>query len=352
MKRTLYLLRRNTLAMVGLGIVILFGVIAVYSVFVPVPGDRLVLYCGTSPNAAPSSGCTPVCTYVQGTAPPSPSCYPVPLNGYGLVAPTINLQHLSGGPLPLGSMSVNPGDQLFYSVYQGLLKGAAWSLSISVAIVASGAMIGFVLGAISGYRGGLTDEFIMRITDIFLSIPGLLLVIVFLAVFGTYVTDLTTRVYILVAGFVITWWPLYARLVRSQVLITREQKFVEAAKASGAKTGRILRKHIMPNAVFPVFVQVSLDVGTIPLLIGAIVFLGYHIFPTQFFPEWGTMAAIPASNLQPLLSYCSIQALSNQSCVFPWWQFFFPGLALFLFAIAVNFLSDGLRDALDPRLRR
>ncbi|HKS59377.1 MAG TPA: ABC transporter permease subunit, partial [Thermoplasmata archaeon] len=137
---------------------------------------------------------------------------------------------------------------------------------------------------------------------------------------------------------------------RGQVLVTREQKYVEASKASGASTGRILRRHIIPNSLYPVFVQMSLDVGTIPLLIGAIVFIGYIIWPSQYFPEWGTIAAQSTSILEGQIVQCA--ALVGTQCLFPWWQVLFPGATVFLFAIAVSFLSDGLRDALDPRLRR
>ncbi len=134
--------------------------------------------------------------------------------------------------------------------------------------------------------------------------------------------------------------------------MTREQKYVEASRASGARSGRILLRHIVPNSVFPVFVQLSLDVGSIPLALGAIVFLGYHIFPSAYFPEWGSISAAAIAPIQGLITTCQVAALSGTTCIFPWWQLFFPGATLFAFAISVNFLSDGLRDALDPRLRR
>ena len=145
-----------------------------------------------------------------------------------------------------------------------------------------------------------------------------------------------------------TWWPIYTRIVRSQVIVAREQKFVEAARASGARSGRIIGKHIIPNSLFPVFVQMSLDVGTIPLLIGTIVFLGFHLFPTPYFPEWGTLSALGVQSVESIFVQCQ----GSSTCTFPWWQVVFPSGMLFLFAISVNFLGDGLRDSLDPRLRR
>ncbi|MGC2034900.1 MAG: ABC transporter permease, partial [Thermoplasmata archaeon] len=200
----------------------------------------------------------------------------------------------------------------------------------------------------AGYMGGYVEEVVMRATDIFLSIPGLFLVIVLEAVLSNDVTSLDGRIELLIGAFIVTWWPIYTRIVRSQVIVAREQKFVEAARASGARSGRIIGKHIIPNSLFPVFVQMSLDVGTIPLLIGTIVFLGFHLFPTPYFPEWGTLSALGVQSVESIFVQCH----GSSTCTFPWWQVVFPSGMLFLFAISVNFLGDGLRDSLDPRLRR
>ena len=356
-KRTWYFLSRNTLAMVGLAIIVFFAFVALYSFSYPAPGDTLDHYCGTyaGPGGVAvnlSNACIPVCTYPTGSPAPSPNCYPADVNNPGIVPPTFNLATFTTGPLPFGSLYVGGGGQYFYNIFAGLVKGAPWSLGIATTIVLAGAAIGLVLGSTAGFFGGIIDEFIMRLTDIFLSIPGLLLVLVVLAVLGSTIPTLTGRVAILIGAFVITFWPTYTRIVRGQVLVTREQKYVEASRASGARSGRILVRHIVPNSVFPVFVQLSLDVGSIPLALGAIVFLGYHIFPTEYFPEWGSISALAVTNIQGLITICQASSLSGVSCLFPWWQLFFPGATLFAFAISVNFLSDGLRDALDPRLRR
>lgn len=338
--------------MVGLSIVLFFVFVAVYSFGYNAPSQTLAQYCGTYQGIGGggpvnlTGACIQVCTYQSGTPPPGPNCYPTDEYNPGLVAPTVNLATFSGGPLPLGSLSLAQG-AYFFNIYQGLVKGAPWSLGISAGIVLAGAGIGLMLGSVAGYFGGLVDEFIMRLTDIFLSIPGLLLVLVLLAVFGTKVSGFEGRVIVLMGAFIITWWPLYTRIVRGQVLVTREQKYVEASKASGAKSGRILRRHIVPNSLFPVFVQLSLDVGSIPLALGAIVFLGFQIFPSPYFPEWGSVSALAIQQVPSFVTECL-----SFTCDFPWWQLLFPGLVIFLFAISVNFLSDGLRDALDPRLRR
>jgi peptide/nickel transport system permease protein len=357
-KRTLYFLKGNTLALIGLGIIILIVVVAVYATTQSVSWNALTDYCGTNQVAGGPSTCGPgfpsICTYPAGSAPPGPGCYQTPAGQPSEVAPTWSTHPLTSGPLPLGSLTVNPDEQYFFSTYQGLLRGSDWSLIISVSVVATGATVGLLIGAVSGYLGGTIDEGIMRLVDIFLSIPQVLFVIIFVSVivsvhptiFGLSPT--ASAMIELIVAFIITWWPFYARVVRGQVLVVREQKYVEAAQASGASRGRIIVKHIIPNSVYPVFIQMSLDVGTVPLYLGVLVFLGFHIFPNQFFPEWGSITALSVVNLTGFLTTCQL----STGCVIPWWQLLFPGLALFLYAISVNFLSDGLRDALDPRLRR
>jgi peptide/nickel transport system permease protein len=296
-----------------------------------------------------------ICTYPKGSAIPGPGCYETPTSNPSDIAPTLNLAKLSAGPLPLGSLTLSPSvPSGFFNVYQGLLRGSDWSLVISTSIVGGGALIGLVVGAVSGFYGGVVDEVLMRLVDIFLSIPQILFVIVVIAVitqtssslFG--LSEATTRIFLLIMGFLVTWWPFYARVVRGQVLVVREQKYVESARAAGASRARIIRRHIIPNSVYPVFIQMSLDVGTIPLLIGVLIYLGFPIFTTSTFPEWGAMSANSVLQLQNFLNTCT----ESTGCIVPWWQILFPGLVVFMFAISVNFLSDGLRDALDPRLRR
>jgi len=351
--RTWYFFRRNTLAMIGLGIIVFFAILFVVSFIYPAPATELIPYEATNGVAPSPHPIFPeICTYQPGEVPPAPNCYLTPSGLPSVIAPTVTLAPAALGPLPFGSLTLNPTEPVFYNTFDGLIKGAQWSITISVGVVVSGAILGIALGMVAGYYGGAVDEVIMRLTDIFLSIPGLLLVIIVLAVFAGSITSTWDRVALVIASFVVVFWPTYARIVRSQVLIVREQRYVEAARASGARGGRILRKHIMPNSIYPVFVQMSFDVGTVPLLIAAIVFIGFHVFSTLNFPEWGTLTAF---SVQGAVLYSFIEACQTSlsgSCVFPWWQFFFPGLTLFLFAISVSFFADGLRDALDPRLRR
>ncbi len=353
-------MRRNTLAMVGLGIILVLVLLALYALTQPYSWTAMTQYCTYQPGT-PNTGCEglpgAVCTYVQGTVSPGPNCYVVPSQYPSFIPPTLTLIPFHPGPLPLGSF-VSEGSSLngyyFYNLYHGLVRGADWSLGLSVSIVSAGAVIGLLVGAIAGSFGGLVDESLMRLVDMMLSIPSLLFILIVVAVLSQlpiFGNSVSIHMTLLVLAFVAVWWPLYARIVRGQVLVTREQKFVEAARASGASRGRIIRKHIIPNSVYPVFVQMSLDVGAVPLLIGGLVFLGFtQLFPSTYFPEWGTLSALSV-NTGTLYSILNSAQLGVPVYV-PWWMMLFPGIMLFLYAISVNFLSDGIRDALDPRLRR
>jgi len=358
-RRTWYFFRRNTLAMIGLAILVLFALLFVYGVTYNAPSDHLQLYCATNgpPPGLCSTGYPIVCTYTTGTVAPGPNCYQTPQDFNNFIAPTFNLATFKLGPLPLGSLvapeaggtAIDLGN--FYNLYDGLVKGTVWSITVSVVIVSIGATTGLFLGAVAGYYGGVTDEVLMRLTDIFLSIPGILLIIV-IVITGKEVgvVGFQASLWLVTGAFIVTWWPFYTRIVRGQTLVVREQKYVEAARASGAGSGRILRKHVIPNSIFPVFIQMSLDVGAVPLLLAGIAYLGFIIFPSQLIPEWGSIAAASTEVIPGLFQYCALPGVTV--CSIPWWQVLFPGLALFLFAISVNLLADGLRDALDPRLRR
>jgi peptide/nickel transport system permease protein len=360
-QRTWYFLRRNTLAMIGLVILLLFAALFVYGLYYPASGSEPQLYCASnSPLPVPETNpcyqaSNVVCTYPSNVNSYGPGCIETPIGYPNFIAPTASLIPFTGGAFPLGSLVFPASDAgttlpFFYNDYSMLVKGTVNSISVSVFIVAVGAGTGLLLGAVSGYYGGWVDEVVMRITDVFLSVPAILLVIAVIIVGKTVgLTSFTETLELIVAAFIIVWWPLYARIVRSQALVVREQRYVEAAKASGAGGGRILTRHVIPNSVYPVFVQMSLDVGSIPLLLAAITFIGFILFPYPLIPEWGSIAAAGTEVLPVVLTHCGV---AKATCFLPWWQILFPGLAIFFFAISVNFFADGLRDALDPRLRR
>lgn len=382
LQRTWYFFRRNALGMVGLGVILSITGAALYAVTINLPWTSMPEWCATDYGPGnPASGypaaftqdCPTgpthpvICTYEQ-TPPPNANqfCggrwYQAVVRGGvpfpGIIAPTLTLSPFATGPMPLGGLTTSSGLQTpIYDIAGALARGSDWSLFFSVMIVGIGATMGLLVGAIAGFYGGRFDDVLMRLVDIFLSIPTLLFVIVVISVIAVNLRSVSgsvgnLRILALILGFAAVWWPFYARIVRGQVLSVREQKYVEAATASGAPRHRILLRHIIPNSVYPVFIQFSLDVGTIPLLLGALAFLGFSrvIYPSYPFPEWGTLSALSVTDLQgDFLNSCYTAATG---CVIPWWQLLFPGLAVLFFALSVNLFADGLRDALDPRLRR
>lgn len=212
-----------------------------------------------------------------------------------------------------------------------ILYALKLDLTYTVFIVGAGAGIGIVIGTISGYYGGYLDEVVMRITDIFFSIPTLVLALAI--IFALQSQALLDIVYALI----IIWWPTYARITRGQALSLKSMKYVEASTASGSSGIRNVFKHIMPNVLSPVMVQFSLDLGSIVGIFSTLIFIGFMHLPNPYIPELGNILYIGEIEFQG---------------VGAWWALLFPGIFLFVFVVAVNLLGDGLRDVLDPRLRR
>lgn len=201
----------------------------------------------------------------------------------------------------------------------------------SFIIVGSGLVIGILLGSISGFLGGYVDEVLMRITDIFFSIPSLVLAIAFIYVLAQRgFSGLDS----LVLALIVIWWPTYARLTRGVTLSVKNMKFIEASIASGATRLGIVFKHVIPNVLSPSLVQLSLDLGSIVLILAALDFINLPII-SPFVPELGRMI------------YNGEQYLVSGI----WWPVTIPGLFLLLFTVSVNLMGDGLRDVLDPKLR-
>lgn len=222
-------------------------------------------------------------------------------------------------------------------IYYGCMWGARTSIYIAMTVVLTSLLIGIIVGAISGYFGGVIDEILMRLTDIFLSIPGLILAMAVAAVLSSHTLETT------LLALIIVWWPPYARLVRGQVLSIKESTYVEAAKALGAKRMRILFRHIIPNTLSPIIVNATMDLGVVVLVAAGLSFIGYG--PPVGYAEWGKMVADGQNWLTGNVYYMG-QAYN------PWWIWAFPAFFIFLFVMGFNLLGDGLRDILDPRLRR
>jgi len=214
-------------------------------------------------------------------------------------------------------------DQVGRDVFSRVLYGARVSPLVALLVLVIACVVGIPLGVVAGYFGGVADEAIMRITDIFLAFPSLLLSLSFAAVLPPSLTSLTIAI-------AITWWPWYTRLIRGQAASVAGRPYVESCRALGIPAWRILLRHVLPNSVTPLIVQVSLDFGGVILTASALSFLGLGAQdPT---PDWGLMVAEGQN-------YFTTQ----------WWLVTYPGLAILVTALAFNLLGDGLRDVLDPR---
>ena len=218
-------------------------------------------------------------------------------------------------------------NELGEDLLAGILDGTGTDIRIGVLVVFGAVAIGVVLGVFSGYLGRGVDEVVMRITDMFLAVPGLILAIAFTATLGRSLDN------VLIALMLVSW-PGYTRLVRGQVLSVREISYVEAARAVGAPTRRIVLRHILPNVLSVVIVAATLDLGTIVIGTAALSFLG--LGAQEYEPEWGIMITL---GYRYMVSGF-------------WWEYIPPGIAILLFVLAFNLFGDGLRDILDPRLRR
>jgi peptide/nickel transport system permease protein len=214
-------------------------------------------------------------------------------------------------------------DQVGRDIFSRVLAGARVSPVIAVVVLALACLVGIPLGVAAGFLGGWVDEVIMRVTDVFLAFPPLLLALALAAVLPASLTSLTIAI-------AAVWWPWYVRLLRGQAASVAGRPYVEACRALGISRLRIIFRHILPNSITPVLVQVSLDVGGVILTASALSFLG--LGAQDPVPDWGLMVAEGQSYFTP-----------------DWWLVTFPGLAILLTAFAFNLLGDGLRDLLDPK---
>jgi peptide/nickel transport system permease protein len=210
-------------------------------------------------------------------------------------------------------------------VFSRVLYGGRRSLPIGLVAVSIAGVVGVFFGLIAGYYGGWADSLVMRSADLMLAFPGILLAMALVAILGTSLFNLMLAVGIAAI-------PEYTRVVRGSVLSTREMDYVVAARVSGARDGSIMLRHILPNVLPPVIVLATLGIAGAIILGSTLSFLGLGIKPPQ--AEWGNMLSDGRSMMRHF-----------------WWVSFFPGLAIMLTVLSINLLGDGLRDALDPRLR-
>lgn len=214
-------------------------------------------------------------------------------------------------------------DDIGADIFSRVLIGTRLSLSIGAMVLIIAVGIGVPLGAIAGYFGGKLAEFIMRLTDIFLTVPPLILALAIAAALGPSIQNA-------MIALAIVWWPGFCRLTQGQVLALKQRTFVESAHTAGATNSRTIFRHILPNTLTPIMVKISMDVGFAILTAAGLSFVGVGAQPPA--PEWGAMVSLGRGYLPEW-----------------WWFSTFPGLAIFITVFAFNMLGDGLRDVLDPR---
>ncbi len=276
LRRAWAVLRRDPLAIFGLGVIVLLVVTAAFA----------------------------------------PQLSPYPTHGAG--RSSVDTRMLPPSPeFKLGT------DRLGRDVLSRVIYGTRPALSASLIVVLLAVGVGAPLGAIAGLMGGWVDEVVMRISDLFLAFPSLLLAMVIVALLGPSLTNA-------VIALAVSWWPWYTRIVRGAAVVLREQAFVEAARALGARVPTITWRHILPNTVAPVLVQASLDIGTVILATTGLAFLGLGSQPP--IADWGLMIEDGRAMLRTA-----------------WWTSTFPGLAIFVTVLAFNLVGDALRDLFDPR---
>jgi peptide/nickel transport system permease protein len=216
-------------------------------------------------------------------------------------------------------------DEVGRDILSRVIHGARISLEIGVTIVFFAAAIGLIIGLVSGYFGGVLDQTLMRFTDMFMSFPTLILAIAMTAALGPSLFNA-------VLAMIIVWWPIYARLIRGEVLAVKEKEYIRAIRALGARPFKIIFFHVLPNTIDVVVIRASIDFGNAVMFCAALSFIGLGAQPPQ--PEWGAMVTTGRDYLRDA-----------------WWLVTFPGLAIFLTVMGFNLFGDSLRDFLDPKLR-
>jgi peptide/nickel transport system permease protein len=296
-KFTLHLVKKSPLSIIGAAIVLFYVVIAVFAPILAPPGDK-------------SQGGNP---------------YMMPKDGILLIPQPPNAKH------PFGTMEGQ------YDIYYGCIWGTRTAFRIGLYVVAASLAFGLAVGLISAYYGGWIDEILMRFTDIILAFPGLILCMAFVVILVPMGLD---RLDAVMLALILVGWPGYARLIRGEVLRVKSEDFVEAAKSIGCSDLRVIMRHILPNAVYPLIISATLDIGTMVLGAAALSFLGLGADPG--YADWGWIIALSRNWIYG----------SPENPYANWYTFVIPGLFISIFVLGWNLLGDALRDILDPTLRR
>jgi peptide/nickel transport system permease protein len=311
--------RRNPLALVGLLIVTSFVVVAAIAPLVTPLGRNCIRDLGLTAATADAYRDVRHPAFWRLMVSTPNTCYRMPRVGFSPIPQSAE----ASGTL-LGTTSQG------YDIYYGLMWGARTAFRIGVLVVGIGLLVGILVGATAAYLGGWVDNLLMRFTDMVIAVPALVLALVIVMVLGNSIVNLM----IAIAAVA---WPSYARLVRGEVLRIKQLEYVTGAQAIGRRSSGIVFRHILPNAIGPVLIVASLDIGSIVLTAAALSFLG--LGPEPGYTDWGQMISFARSWIigppgQPL-AY--------------WFTSFWPGLVIVLFVLGWNLLGDAFRDVLDVR---
>ena len=291
LKYILYRLRKSPLSIIGITIILIFIVIAILApVLAPPPEGNI-------------------------------DSYQIPRYGYSPTPKPPSSEH------PFG---LTEGQ---YDIFYGLIWGTRSAFKVGLIVIGSVVVIGVVLGSLAGYFGGIVDEIIMRIADIFLAFPALILAMAITVALGPSLNSV-------MLALIIVSWPIYTRLIRGDILSVREEDYVESARGMGASHWRIITRHILPNSIYPTLVMASLDIGAVVLSAAALSFLG--LGAPEGYADWGQMIQF-ARNW--------IVGPPNNPLAY-WYTVTIPGLFILFFVLGWNLLGDAFRDILDPKLSK
>ena len=247
--------------------------------------------------------------------------YIMPHDGWGRIPKPPNSKHIFG---------TTSGQ---YDVFYGCIWGTRTAFNVGFKVVGASLIIAILVGSISAYYGGIVDEIVMRFTDVIYAFPGLILAMALVVAFGRSLDSV-------LFALVLVGWPTYTRVIRGEVLKVKQADYVEAAKAIGCSDFRIIVRHILPNAIYPVLIMASLNIGAVVLTAAALSFLG--LGAGESFADWGQLI----SNSRDYIMGTAANPLAY------WHTWLIPGLFIFMFVLGWNLLGDAFRDILDPTIRR
>ncbi len=311
--------RRNPLAIVGLLVVLGFVLLAVFAPVFTELGRSCLRDLGLSAATQHEYKDPLKPAFWRAVFAPPETCYDIPRKGFGTQPRTA-----ADSETLLGTTSGG------YDIFYGLVWGTRTAFRIGIIVVGISLLVGLVLGSLSGYIGGVFDNVVMRFTDVVISLPNLVIALVIVMVLGQSIDNLMLAIAVVA-------WPSYARLMRGEVLRVKEQDYVSSAVALGRRPVGVIFRHVLPNAIGPLIIVASLDIGSVVLTAAALSFLG--LGADVGYADWGQMISFARD---------WILGVPGNPLAY-WYVSFWPGLIIVLFVLGWNLLGDAFRDVLDPR---